>query len=215
MCVCVCARIYVPVRFDYSVPSLSLFLSSGSVRRPLKAVIGTFFRAISIQAQQPTANRSRESALFCKSRTKVSGGLFPQMKKMELPMARRYISLFFLSRLGTMCEYMYVCRWRTLWIPRALSTPRRRQTMCPRTCTFVPPSATPCLLFRDLSLSTFFVSHLSWPLFPTLHHTRRAFAYAGALLSRPKDVCFVNQQSWLKLVTSASCASRQDWLVSL
>lgn len=88
--------------------SLSFSLFSASVRRPLKAVIGTFFfRAIAIQAQRQTASRSR-ALLFCKSRIKVSSGLFPVNEKMKLPMEGKYISLFFLSRSGTM--YVCVCK---------------------------------------------------------------------------------------------------------
>jgi len=50
----------------------------------------------------------------------------------------------------------------------------------------------PSTLSRDHPLSTFFVSHLSCPP-PNLAASLRA------RYLRAKDVCFVNQQSWLKL----------------
>jgi len=57
---------------------------------------------------------------------------------------------------------------RELWIPRILSTPRQ-QTMCPRTLCILPdslPLVSVCLC--ELSLSTFFVSHLFSAPFPDL-----------------------------------------------
>lgn len=69
------------------------------------------------------------------------------------------------------------------------------------------PLVAACL--RELPLSTFFVSHLFPAPFSDLTVSARG------LLSRAKDVCFVNQQSWLKLPLALSQSPRPSCLVKI
>lgn len=79
--------------------------------------------------------------------------------------------------------------------------------VCPRLS--LPPALFPHPS-RDLPLSTFFVSRLSRPLSDLTASLLRSLVRSRplALVSRAKDVCFVNQQSWLKLPPELSQSSR-------
>lgn len=112
----------------------------------------------------------RERALFCKSRTKVSAGFFSVNEKMELPMARRYVSLFFFS-LSRRDVGVRACRWRGLYGFRARSVdtspPTNNVSANVYVCRSLPrsqPSISRPLFINVLCLSPFL------PLSGTLHH---------------------------------------------
>lgn len=85
---------------------------------------------------------------------------------MELPIWQLYPAVLFPGNWGHNVG-------RELWIPRVLSTPRQ-QTMCRERVYFVISLLLVSVCLRELSLSTFFVSHLFLLRFPTLLFLRAA-----------------------------------------
>lgn len=187
--------------------------------RPPETVIGHISAVhIAIRTFNLERIQKRERMCFCKFRHKSAWYLFSVNEKNGICIytgaageraAGRglYISLFFLSCLSTMWtggggrDYGFRAFCRHLADKQRISANayvRRIRVPCPAS------------ISRDHPLSTFFVSHLSCSL-PDLN----TFCTRVTISRRKGDVCFVNQQSWLKLPLAHRASPRQERSSSL
>jgi len=161
----------------------------------LEAVIGTFSRLSRFRhsAEWPEA---ADRALFCKFwYNSVCHPFSVNEKNGTIYMAVISRRSLFPGNQGHNVD-------RELWIPRILSHLANKQCVRER-CVFYLTLflSSPFVSANSLYQRSLFLTSFLLP-FPTLPFLRR-------LLSLAKDVCFVNQQSWLKLPLTLN-QSRQD-----